>query len=165
MLRLLSPKVQRRKYFWKPSKPCHVVLIRKLSLSTLRWVPICQGFSDFLRFLHPFVLAKLASSSIRVKHVILGITFLPFILGRLGPGFHDITWLPVFVTLLIGYMLFGHLLRAFGSSYIYVSQPSQLTLLYSCSPYRVSLAQGLHWRSSKNRGKNISIGRFLLQPH
>ena len=51
------------------------VLIWKHSLSTLRWVPICQGFSDFSGFLHYFILTKLATSSIRVKtrhlHVIL----------------------------------------------------------------------------------------------
>ena len=61
--------------------------------------------------------------------MVLGIEFLPFILGRLGPGFYDITWLPMCVTLLIGYMLFGHLWRAFGSSYIDVSQLSQFSLL------------------------------------
>ena len=33
----------------------------------LRWVPICQGFSYFSRLWHNFVLAKLATSSIRVK--------------------------------------------------------------------------------------------------
>ena len=65
--------------------------------------------------------------------MILGITFLPFILGRLGPGFLDITWLPMFLTLWIGYMLFGHLWRAFGSSYIYVSQLSQFSLFYLLS--------------------------------
>ena len=44
-----------------------LVLIGKLSLSTLKWVPICQGFGDFSGFLHYFVLAELATSSIRVK--------------------------------------------------------------------------------------------------
>ena len=44
-----------------------LVFIGKLLLSTLRWVPICQGFSYFSRSLHHFVLAKLATSSIRVK--------------------------------------------------------------------------------------------------
>ena len=43
-----------------------LVLIGKLSPSILRWVPICQGFGDFSGFLHYFVLAKLATSSIRV---------------------------------------------------------------------------------------------------
>ena len=44
-----------------------LVFIRKLSLSTLIWVPICQGFSHFSGFLHHFVLAKVATSSIRVN--------------------------------------------------------------------------------------------------
>ena len=44
-----------------------LVLIRKVLLSTLRWVPMCQGFGDFSCFLLHFVLAKLATSSIRVK--------------------------------------------------------------------------------------------------
>ena len=41
------------------------------SLSTLRWVPICQGFSRISGFLHHFVLAKLAPSSIRVNYVVV----------------------------------------------------------------------------------------------
>ena len=44
-----------------------LVFIKKLSLSTLRWVPICQGFSHVSLFLNHFVLAKVATSSIRVK--------------------------------------------------------------------------------------------------
>ena len=44
-----------------------LVLIGKLSLSVLRGVPICQHFSHFSGLLHHFVLAKLASSSIRVR--------------------------------------------------------------------------------------------------
>ena len=44
-----------------------LVLIRKLSLITLRWVPICQSFSHFSGFLHHCLLVKLATSSIRVK--------------------------------------------------------------------------------------------------
>ena len=47
-----------------------LVLIGKLLLSTFRWVPICQGFSHFPVFLHYFVLAKLATSSIRVKAIL-----------------------------------------------------------------------------------------------
>ena len=47
------------------------VLIWKPSLSTLRWVPIHQGFSHFSGFLHHFVLAKLATSSIRVNSQVL----------------------------------------------------------------------------------------------
>ena len=44
-----------------------LVFIGKLSLSTLIWVPICQGFWHFSVFLHHFVMAKLATSSIRVN--------------------------------------------------------------------------------------------------
>ena len=44
-----------------------LVSIRKLSLSTLRWVPICQSSCHFRSFLHHFVMAKLATSTIRVK--------------------------------------------------------------------------------------------------
>ena len=44
-----------------------LVFIRKLSLSTVRWVLMCQGFSHFSGFLHHLVLVKLAISSIRVK--------------------------------------------------------------------------------------------------
>ena len=39
-----------------------LLLIGKLSLSTLRWVPVCQDFSHFSGFLHQYVLAQLASS-------------------------------------------------------------------------------------------------------
>ena len=70
MLRLLSSKAQGRNHFWKLSKTLSILLvfIGKLSLSTLRWVPMCQGFSHFFGFLHHFVLAKLATSSISVKY-------------------------------------------------------------------------------------------------
>ena len=44
-----------------------LVFIGKLSLSTHRRVPICQGFSHFSGFLHHLVSAKLATSSIRVN--------------------------------------------------------------------------------------------------
>ena len=37
--------------------------------STLRSVPMCQGFSNFSVFFHNFVLAKLATSSIRIRTV------------------------------------------------------------------------------------------------
>ena len=53
--------------------PVVLVLIGKLSPSTLRWVPICQGFSNFSGFLHYFILAKLAISSIRFKMKICGV--------------------------------------------------------------------------------------------
>ena len=56
-------------WLWSWRNPVMLVFIRKLSLimSTLRWVPICQSFSHFSGFLHHFVLAKLVTSSIKVK--------------------------------------------------------------------------------------------------
>ena len=54
-------------FFENYLNPVMLVLIGQLSLSTL----IFQGFGDFPGFLHYFVLAKLATSSIRVK--ILGL--------------------------------------------------------------------------------------------
>ena len=50
----------------KHLNPVMLVFIGKISLSTFRWVPMCQGFSHFM---HYFSLAKLATSSIRVKVV------------------------------------------------------------------------------------------------
>ena len=66
MLRLFSSKGQGCKVFQKPSKPYHV------GIHCSHWVlsdekPMCQGFSNFSRFFHHFVLAKLATSSISVK--------------------------------------------------------------------------------------------------
>ena len=55
------------KHFWNPFKPCHVGILWILSLSSLRWVPMCQGFNHLSGFLHHFVLAKLATSCIRAK--------------------------------------------------------------------------------------------------
>ena len=46
-----------------------LVSIRKLSLGTLRWLTMCHGLSHSSAFLHQFVLAKLATSIIRVKGV------------------------------------------------------------------------------------------------
>ena len=67
MLELLSSNAKGPKDFWKPSKPFMLVFIGKLSPSTLRWVPMCQGFTHFSGLLHHFILAKLATSSIKVK--------------------------------------------------------------------------------------------------
>ena len=47
--------------------PVMLVFIGKLSLSTLKWLPICKGFSHFKDFLHHFVCAKLATCSIRLR--------------------------------------------------------------------------------------------------
>ena len=67
MLRLLSSKPQERKNLWKPSKPCHVgihwIALDECSQMSTRM----QGFQSYFRFLHRFVLAKLATSSIRVN--------------------------------------------------------------------------------------------------
>ena len=62
---LLSSKRQGRKYFWKLSKPCNV---------GTHWIALDEysqvstqlpGFQSFFRFLHHFVLAKLATCSVR----------------------------------------------------------------------------------------------------
>ena len=47
--------------------PTMSVFIEKLSLSTLRWAPICQGFCHFPAFIHHFRSAKSATRSIRVN--------------------------------------------------------------------------------------------------
>ena len=67
MLKLLSSKAQGCKDFWKPSKPSHVgihweALAERSQMSThLSW------FQLFFGFLHHFVVAKLVTSSLRVK--------------------------------------------------------------------------------------------------
>ena len=53
--------------FENPLNPVMLIFIGKLSLSTLRCVPIYQGFSIFFVFLHHFIQAKLATSNIKVK--------------------------------------------------------------------------------------------------
>ena len=70
MPRLISSKAQGRKDFRKPSKPCHV---------GNHWIALTEysqmnnhmpGFQSFFRdFLRHFVLAKLATSSIKVKNL------------------------------------------------------------------------------------------------
>ena len=68
LLRLLSSYAQKEKNIWKSSEPCHVCIhIGNLSLSTIRWVHICHGFSDFPAFCHHFMLTKLETRSWRVK--------------------------------------------------------------------------------------------------
>ena len=49
--------------------PVMLVFIGKPSMSTFKWVPIGQGFGHFSGFLHHFVLAKLANSSIKVNTI------------------------------------------------------------------------------------------------
>ena len=69
MLRLSSSKTKGCKDFWKPSKPCHVgihwIALAEYSQMNTH-MPVFQSFFRF--FLHHFVLAKLAISSIRVIH-------------------------------------------------------------------------------------------------
>ena len=77
MLRLLYPKHNVATIFENHLNPVMLVFIGKLSLITLRWVPMCQGFSNFHCFLHHFVLAKLATSSIRVNDVSTALITLP----------------------------------------------------------------------------------------
>ena len=67
MLRLLSSKVRVRKDIWKTSKLCHngthlIALAEHSQMSTH-----LPGFQSFFLFLHHFVLAKLATSSIWVN--------------------------------------------------------------------------------------------------
>ena len=70
MVRLLSSKTKASKDFRKPSKPCYVG-IHLIALAKC-WVlldeyPCARVSVIFQGFLHHFVLAKLATSSIRVK--------------------------------------------------------------------------------------------------
>ena len=66
MLRLLLTKAKGRKDFWK-SKPCHVG-IHCIALTEYSQMSThLPGFNYFSGFLHHFVLAKLANSSVRVK--------------------------------------------------------------------------------------------------
>ena len=67
MLRLLSFETQKRKDFKKISKLCRI---------GIHWIALAEfsqmsthkpGFQSFFRFLHHFVLAKLATSSISVN--------------------------------------------------------------------------------------------------
>ena len=62
-----QPEHKETKIFEKHLNPIMLVFIGKLSLSTLRWVWICQSFSHFSGSLHYLVLAKFTTSSIRVN--------------------------------------------------------------------------------------------------
>ena len=70
MLRLLPSKVHwDAKVFEKLSKPCHVGIHWLACAEYSQMSTMCQGFSHFKVFLHHFVLAKLATSSIRGNDV------------------------------------------------------------------------------------------------
>ena len=68
MLRLLSSKAQRHNYFLKPLKPCHV---------GIHWIALAEYSQrsthvrgpHFSGFLHTFVMATLATTSIRVNKI------------------------------------------------------------------------------------------------
>ena len=67
MLRLLSSKAQRRKYFWKPSEPCLVGTHWNALAECSHMSTHLPGFQSFSGFSHHFVLSKFAASSIQVK--------------------------------------------------------------------------------------------------
>ena len=67
MLRLLRPKHKDAKNLWKPSKPYHVGIHWIALVECFQMSTHLLGFQSFFRFLHHFVLAKLATSSIRVN--------------------------------------------------------------------------------------------------
>ena len=67
MLWLLFSKAQAHKDFWKPSKPCHVGIHLKALAEYSHMSTHLPGFQPFFRILHNFVLAKVATSSIRVN--------------------------------------------------------------------------------------------------
>ena len=67
MLRLLSSKPQGCKNLWKPSKRCHVgIHLKALAEHYDEW-PCARVLFILSGFLHHFVLAKLATSSKRIK--------------------------------------------------------------------------------------------------
>ena len=78
MLGYIHPKHKDAQIFWKPSKPCWYSLESSCCLSTLRWVPICQGFSHLSAFLYYIELGKLVTSSIKVKIITIFIGLLYF---------------------------------------------------------------------------------------
>ena len=67
MLRLLSSKAQRRKYFWKPSKPCNVGIHWKTFAANVQMSTHVPGFQSFFRSFAQFCIGQFATSSIRVK--------------------------------------------------------------------------------------------------
>ena len=54
MLRLLSSKAERRNYFWKPNKPCHVGIHWKAVAKFSKMSTHLPGFRSFSAFLHLF---------------------------------------------------------------------------------------------------------------
>ena len=71
MLRLLSSKAHWCKDFCKPYKPCHVGIQWEALIEYSQMSTHLPGFWSFSAFLHHFVLAKVATTSIRVKSPLL----------------------------------------------------------------------------------------------
>ena len=67
MLRPLSYNTQEYSDFLKASKPCPVGIHWEALAEYSQMSTHVPGFQSFFSFLHHFVLAKLATSSIRVK--------------------------------------------------------------------------------------------------
>ena len=83
---ILSSKAQGCKHFWKPSKPCHVgihwiVLAKYSQMSTHM-----SGFHSFFNFLHHFVSAKFATSSITANHAWITVCDYPWEISSTQPG-------------------------------------------------------------------------------
>ena len=60
-------KAQKRKDFYKPSKPCHVGIHWEALTEYSQMSTHMSGFNNYSGFLHHFLLGKLATSGIRVK--------------------------------------------------------------------------------------------------
>ena len=60
MLRLLSSKAQGRKYFQKPSKPCHVGIHWKALAEDFHMSTHLPGFRSFFRFFASFCIGQIS---------------------------------------------------------------------------------------------------------
>ena len=60
MLRLLSSKAQGRKYFRKPSKPCHVAIHWKALAEYFHMSTHLPGFRSFFRFFASFCIGQIS---------------------------------------------------------------------------------------------------------
>ena len=75
MSRLLSSKSTKHTVFQKPSKPCHVGIYWIPSTELSQMSTHVLGFQSFSCFSHHFVLAILATSSIRVSTQTVGVFY------------------------------------------------------------------------------------------
>ena len=106
--------------------PAMLVLIGKLSLSTLRWVPICQGVGDFSGLMHYFVFAKLATSNIRVSRALATDTTM---LGRVASQKAD-SWSPGVTW---RYMIYANMMSGIYICYIWDILINYLSYILLCS--------------------------------